>query len=256
MKLHFQKLGEGPVIVVLHGLFGMSDNWLTIAKKMEFEYCFYLLDLRNHGRSPHSNEFNYQQMGEDVQEFCESHNLTKVNLLGHSMGGKVAISFANNDPGHLEKLIIVDMANKVYTSSIFEKFIEVMVSVDLEKISTRKEAENMFLQKMNVYPAVLQFLLKNLYRDKNNKFNWYLNLHALKENLENILTKVVLDGPIKINTLFMRGSDSDYIKEGDEREIKEQFINSRIITIDGANHWVHSSAQQNFVRALRNFLNE
>ena len=119
MKLHFKKIGEGPAIVILHGLFGMSDNWMTISKMLSHQYSFYLLDLRNHGRSPHSEEFDYKLLAEDVAEFLNDHNLKNVNLVGHSMGGKAAMYFAVSHADLLKKLVVVDIMNKNYDFSSF-----------------------------------------------------------------------------------------------------------------------------------------
>lgn len=254
MRLHSKIIGKGPVIVVLHGLFGMSDNWLTVAKNLSNQFCFYLLDLRNHGRSEHSIDFNFELMAEDVIAFCEDQNLTDISLLGHSMGGKTAICVAVKKPHILKNLIIVDMANKNYNSSIFRKYIEIMLSMDLPELKSRKDAEEIFREKHLANPAVMQFLLKNLYRDEKNHFKWRLNLPSLRDNIDNILMKIEIENPILLNTLFMKGSESDYITEEDEREIKEQFINARVVTIEGANHWMHSSAPSNFMHALTTFL--
>lgn len=255
MKLNFKKFGKGPAIIILHGLFGMSDNWMTIAKMLSRQYCFYLLDLRNHGQSPHSEEFDYTLMANDVAEFLDDHNLKNVNLLGHSMGGKAAISFAVSYAHLIKTLIVVDVANKNYSSSYFENYIDVMLSLNLQEIRTRKEAEKAFLEKLPVYPIVLQFLFKNLEREENGSFSWKLNLVSLKNNLPNILKKVAVPKPIITRTLFMKGAESDYISAEDFRDIKTQFINSRITEIAGANHWVQSTAPHNFIKALTTFIN-
>lgn len=256
MKLHFKKIGKGPVIVILHGLFGMSDNWMTIAKTLASDYCFYLLDLRNHGRTSHSMEFTYQLMANDVAEFLEDHRLKDIILIGHSMGGKSAMSFASSHSELLNKLVIVDIANKNYKTSYFEKYIDVMLSFDLKEIKSRKEAETLFMEKCTVYPGTLQFLLKNLYRDEKNIFFWRLNLNSLKKNLPNILSKVNIPNPVVTQTLFMKGAKSDYISDEDAGDLQKQFVNSQIVEIDGATHWVHSTAPHNFYEALTAFIND
>jgi len=253
MELAFKQIGSGPPIVVLHGLFGMSDNWMNIAKALSLENTFYLLDLRNHGRSPHDDEINFQLMAEDVGEFLISQKLKDVTLLGHSLGGKVAMQTAVNAPQYLNKLIIVDIANKIYHTSYFEEYIDAMLAMDLSSITSRNDAEKSFLEKRNVETEVLQFLLKNLYRDENNHFTWRLNLSALRNNLDNILTDIKIELPVFIDTLFMSGSESGYITLEDESRIRKEFQNVTIATVKGANHWVHFSAQQNFIDILRNF---
>ncbi len=254
MKLNFKKIGKGPVIVVLHGLFGMSDNWHSIAKKMSEDYCFYLVDLRNHGRSPHSDIFDYDVMTEDIRQFLEGNNLSDVSLLGHSMGGKVAMCFASKYPQILQKLIVVDIAPKAYESSHFKIFIEAMLSVDLAAVQSRKEIENLLLKRLNVHPAIVQFLLKNIFRKEKNLFEWRINLPAIKNGMETILDFQVSDHPILVDTLFMKGEHSDYILPDDHEMISRYFPQSKIEEIKNASHWVHSAAPINFEKSLRNFL--
>jgi esterase len=254
MKLNFKKIGKGPVIVVLHGLFGMSDNWFSIAKKMSADYCFYLVDLRNHGRSPHSDLFNYNVMTEDIRQFLEENGLSDIYLLGHSMGGKIAMCFATKYPRFLQKLIIVDIAPKAYKSSHFKTFIDAMLSLDLTTVESRKEIEILLLKRLNVHPSIVQFLLKNIFRNENNRFEWRLNLSALKTNMKTILDFSDIEQPILVETLFMRGQYSDYILEEDEMFINRIFKNNHIKEIKNASHWVHSTAPINFEKTLRNFL--
>ena len=254
MELNFKQIGKGPAIVVLHGLFGMSDNWISIAKKMSDDYCFYLVDLRNHGKSPHSEVFNYDVMTHDVKLFLEKQNLSEVTLVGHSMGGKVAIGLSVKYPQFLKKLIVVDVALRKYQSKHFARFINTMLAVDLHKEQSRKNIENYLLSELKIHPAIILFLLKNLYTNADNKFHWRINLHALKKNIDPILGSIDIDEPVMIESLFMKGSESDYIMPDDERVIKQKFPNSQVIEIEKATHWVHSSAPLNFEKALRNFL--
>jgi pimeloyl-ACP methyl ester carboxylesterase len=162
---------------------------------------------------------------------------------------QTAVSF----PQNLKKLVIVDIANKVYRTSYFEQYLDAMLGMDLREISTRKDAEDAFLKYKEVEPVVLQFLLKNLYREKSNSFKWHLNLTALKENMDNLLQAVNIESPITTDTLFMKGSESGYITTDDETVIHEQFAQVKIETITGANHWVHFTARQNFIRSLKHF---
>jgi len=253
MDLVFRKIGSGPAIVVMHGLFGMSDNWMNIAKELSSRYTFYLLDLRNHGRSPHDDDINFELMAEDVAKFLDTSKLKDITLLGHSLGGKVAIQTAAHFPQYLKKLVVVDIANKVYQTSYFEEYIDAMLSIELESIRSRRDAEGAFLEKRNVETGVLHFLLKNLYRDENNHFKWRLNLLALKNNMNNLLTNIKIESTITTNTLFMKGSESGYITQQDEGEIKKDFQNVRIAEVVGANHWVHFSAPKNFINVLTDF---
>lgn len=254
MDLAFKKVGSGTPLVILHGLFGMSDNWMSIAKALSDKYTFYLLDLRNHGHSPHTDNIDFPLMAEDVVHFLDTHNLKKVILLGHSLGGKVAIQVADKYPSLLSKLIVVDIANREYKSTWFEDYIDVMLGIDLEDIHTRKEAEQSFLTQKNVEITVVQFLLKNLYRNEKNEFCWWLNLKALKNNMTKLLAHVELTSKIGVHTLFIKGANSHYISAEDEAVIQNSFLNSHIVTIPGANHWVHAAAPQLFIKELNGFI--
>lgn len=253
MDLACKQIGSGPPVVVLHGLFGMSDNWLSIARELKEHYTFYLPDLRNHGRSPHDKLINYDVMAKDVTVFLDKYNLKKITLIGHSLGGKVAMNLAALYPAYLRKLVVVDITNKIYRSSYFEEYIDVMLSLDLTKLHSRREAEEAFLNKKEVPFNILQFLLKNLYRNNDNQFKWRLNLTALKENMGNVLSAVNISSPVLTDTLFMKGSESNYILEQDYKDIKKDFPNANVVVIDGANHWVHAAAPQNFIKAFLNF---
>lgn len=253
MNLNFKKIGEGPAIVVLHGFFGMSDNWISLAKKMSSEYSFYLVDLRNHGKSPHSDVINFDVMSRDVKLLVEKQNLSEITLLGHSMGGKVAMYFALKYPQLLNKLVVVDIALKKYKSPYFAMLIQALLAVDLN-VQSRKEIENELLSTIKIDPAIVHFFMKNLYRDDNNNFKWLINLHSLRKNIENIMDGFEIDEAIEVDSLFIKGSESDYILAEDALFYSQKFPNSQIVEIKNATHWVHSSAPQNFEKALRNFL--
>ena len=252
MDLFFRKLGQGDPLIILHGLFGMSDNWLTIGKKLSNYFEVYLLDLRNHGNSPHSNEFNYQVMSQDVVNFIENLSLEKPLLLGHSMGGKVGMTLALEFPQLIHGLIVVDIAPRVYFNTRFKAFLEILLRLDLTQFKTRSEIDRHIAQKIPQI-AIRQFLLKNLKRTSDNHFSWKLNLKAIYENLEHILSAVKsthhFDGPV----LFLRGEKSDYIQQSDIPEIKKLFPEAQIKTIAGASHWVHADAPDLLIAEIVNF---
>jgi len=254
MKLYHQKIGKGPVIVILHGLFGMPDNWMSIAKKLAPSFTLYLMDQRNHGKSPHDAEHNYDVMTTDLLEFFTEHNLKDVILIGHSMGGKAAMNFASKHSHLLSKLVIVDIAPKEYDTSYFADYLNAMCEMDLPDITSRNEAINQLQKKLDLHPATAQFLLKNLYRDDSNNFKWRINLDALGKNLESILGDGAVTKPAEIKTLFMAGEHSNYIEPQDVDIIKNFFPNSEIVEISGANHWVHASAPVHFENALLKFI--
>lgn len=254
MKLFHRKIGDGPAVVVLHGLYGMSDNWMSVAKSLSSHYCFYLLDLRNHGRSPHSSDMSYPLMAEDVREFLEQHNLPEVNLLGHSMGGKVAMTFAREYPQFLRKLVVVDISPSENRADHLVRFLDAMSEIDIVSINSRQQAEEQLKREAGANIAIVRFLLKNLDRDEQNQFSWRLNLNALKNNISQIMSGIDLINPINVPALFIKGEKSDYLNPQAQRIIKKYFSNSEIVEIAGASHWLHATAPNDFKKALQAFL--
>ena len=253
MKLFFREVGQGTPVVILHGLFGMSDNWMTFAKRLSSDYHLFLLDLRNHGRSPHAAEMSYGAMAADVYTFVRETVKVPCNILGHSMGGKVAMTLAIKQPEWVRSLVSVDIAPKRYFSSRFQEFLQVMMHIDLNKVTFRKDADSILEDALHLHPATRQFLLKNLYRSADNRFAWRPNLPALYDNLYSLLGGIEQDGKYEKNALFARGSQSDYISYDDRELIRRWFPRAEIVDIKGANHWVHSSAPQALEIALRDF---
>jgi pimeloyl-ACP methyl ester carboxylesterase len=232
----------------------MSDNWMSVAKSLSSHYCFYLPDLRNHGRSPHSDKMSYKLMAEDVFEFFDQHQLKNVSLLGHSMGGKVAMAFARDYPGLLKKLVIVDISPAENRADHLVRFLDAMLKIDVSIIESRQQAEKELMNKSGANTAIAQFLLKNLNRDDQNSFNWRLNLSALKNNISQIMSGVDFIAPSDIPSLFIKGELSNYINPDTEKLIKKYFSNAKIVEIAGANHWVHATAAKEFKNVLQSFL--
>lgn len=247
-------MGSGEPIIILHGLFGLSDNWLTIGKKLAEDYQIYILDLRNHGRSPHSKELNYNLMVEDVYEFLTDFNLRTVSLLGHSMGGITAMNFAVEYPHRLNKLIVIDIAPKSYP--IFHhSIIKGLYAIDLKRLKKRRQAD-LDLQKFVPEKNTRQFLLKNLYRNENGEYSWRINLSAISNNLAEIGKGLLADEKFTNPTLFIKGEFSEYIHPSDVSLIKQSFPNAIIKTISGASHWVHADAPDETLSIVRDFINE
>ena len=250
MKLHYREMGEGKPIVILHGLFGFSDNWQTHAKKLAEYFRVILVDLRNHGHSEWTEDFSYDLMANDVMELCGDLKLEKIILLGHSMGGKVAMRVAQLQESLLEKMVIVDMGAKEYPMH-HQHILAGIHAVDLPNIKVRREAE----EQMSPFiesDGVKQFLLKNLYWKEKGKLAWRMNLEVLEREMENILSAIPSD-PVMTPTLFIRGELSNYILDEDFEQIEEQFIDSEIVTIPNAGHWVHSEAADEFLEVLLAF---
>lgn len=250
MKLHYRELGEGQPIVILHGLFGNSDNWQTHANKLSEYFRVILVDQRNHGRSNWSDEFSYDLLAEDLNELFIDLNLKKTIVLGHSMGGKTAIRFTQLHPNKVEKLIIVDIGVKEYPMHHTE-ILNGLHSIDLEKVTTRSEAEEI-LSKYISSNGVRQFLLKNLYWIEKGKLAWRMNIPVLEKEMPAILT-VLPDDEIFNSTLFIRGKLSNYILDEDILQLEEQFSDFHIETIENAGHWVHAEAPIEFVEKVLEF---
>lgn len=252
MHLSFRTLGQGPPLLILHGVFGSSDNWLTVSKLFAEQYQVFLIDQRNHGRSPHTNEFNYRLLVEDLKDFTSQQNVSKFRLIGHSMGGKVAMKFATKYPEMLEKLVVVDIAPRYYKPH-HEDVLAAFHSVDLEKMTNRNEADQAMAKHIPELDT-RQFLLKNLYRDENGKFAWRINLPVLTREIGQVGEELDPSVKIDVPTLFVKGGNSRYISDQDQVQISDQFSDSRIITINNAGHWVQAEQPATFAEAVNHFL--
>ena len=249
MKLNYKKYGEGRSMIVLHGLFGMLDNWKTFARHMEgFEV--FLVDQRNHGKSPRSDDFSYPLLAMDILEFLDDHDLKSVILLGHSMGGKAAIQMAHDYPDRISQLIIVDITTKYYPPGHTEIF-DAVLGLDLEMIKSRREADDALSKHINNL-GVRQFLLKNLSRQSEGGFKWKANFKSLKENYDSILSAIDIRNSVQVETLFIRGSKSDYIRIEDDKLLSSEFSNFKIKTIE-AGHWVHAEKLEEMVQVVEDF---
>lgn len=252
MKLNYKVLGEGKSIIILHGLFGSLDNWMTLAKSWSKEYQVWLIDQRNHGQSAHSDEFSYELMVEDLRSFIQEHDLVKPVILGHSMGGKTAMLFAMMYPDLLDKLIVVDIAPVSYQVHHYP-IIEAMESLNLSIIESRKQADVELSKKLEAI-GVRQFLLKNLYRKERDEFAWRFNLPILKREIEPISEWNVQAGIYDGETLFIKGGASDYILEKYSSSIADQFTNYTLTEVENAGHWVHAEATELFSEKVRSFM--
>lgn len=253
MKLYFRKVGEqGPAIIILHGIFGSSDNWLGIAKVLSDKFQVYLVDQRNHGQSPWSDEFDYQVMSEDLLEFIQEHSLHKPIIIGHSMGGKVVMQFALNHPEIALKIVVVDIAPKFYPVH-HTAILEGLNSLDLKKLVSRTEA-NEHLKRFEEKEGVRQFLLKNLYRNDQQEFAWRINVKVITKNIDVVGHELWVKHSVNIPTYFIKGAESHYIQPEDERYIAEIFPNFELIEIPNAGHWVQADQAEAFVDVLRSIL--
>lgn len=253
MKLFSRQLGAGDPMVVLHGLFGSSDNWLTQAKLFANHYKVFTVDLRNHGQSPHSDEFDYLAMVKDLEEFVDSNGVQSPIIIGHSMGGKAAMNFALAHPDKLSKLIVVDIAPKEYNLEHYT-IAEGLKAIPVDKITSRNEADETLSQHVPE-PDVRQFLLKNLQRKTSGGFSWKINLPVITDKLSNIGVDLQFPGSFEKPTLFIRGSRSKYIADNDWQRITEIFPKAELETMD-TGHWVQAEKPQEFADTVIQWLSK
>lgn len=254
MKLNFKKIGESDrKVVILHGLFGSLDNWMTHARFLSSEgFEVYLVDQRNHGKSPHEPGHNYQLMAADLDEFLKDHQINHPYLVGHSMGGKTVMNYAMNFTHHIQKMMVVDIAPKYYPPH-HETIIAAFKSVDTARLISRNDAQKSMSAHISDL-GVMQFLLKNLDRSTNG-YSWKVNLDEVVANIENVGATYEFTQPSEVDTLFVRGSKSDYILNEDRDLLKTHYPNSHLVTIKDAGHWVHAEQYENFTKVMLTYLN-
>lgn len=253
MNLHFEKYGEqGQALIILHGLFGSADNWSSLGKQLGRNFNVYLVDQRNHGKSPHDDEWTYKAMAADIKEFIAQQQIDSPIILGHSMGGKTAMEFAATYSDALSKLIVADIAPKYYPVH-HRTIIDGLLAVDANPVSSRKEADAILADFIPELP-VRQFLLKNLVRNDEGGFNWRMNLPVIDQNIENVGYTLPDGVQLDVATLFVRGANSNYIDEEAEKKIDLHFTNYQLETIENAGHWVHAEKPKEFLEMITNFI--
>lgn len=265
MDLFFRKFGDGPPLIILHGLYGSSDNWVSIGRKLSANYEVYLVDQRNHGKSPHSPQHNYHLLKEDLLEFMDKQSIDKAIILGHSMGGKTAMFFAVDYPERVNNLIVVDISPKSYRNTkstqllSHSTIIKAMYNVDFNHVKSREDIDKILSPSIPL-KRVRQFLLKNVNRTKDNRFAWSLNLESISNELKNIMDGLPIknfkngNGITGFPALFIKGEKSDYIKPSDRRAIETVFPFAEIEIIPNAGHWLHAEKPKLFLKTIQNFL--
>jgi len=252
--LHSKIIGEGKPLVILHGFLGMSDNWKTLGNQYaQNGFQVHLVDQRNHGRSFHSEEFDYEVMSQDVLHYMNRYQLEKTSIIGHSMGGKTAMQIATDQPHRVEKLLVADISPKYYPPH-HQPIVDALVQLNFDHINSRKEADESLAEHLNEV-GIRQFLLKNLYWVESGKLALRFNLNVLKDKMdeigENISSTATFNGP----TLFLRGDRSEYILPNDFPEILKHFPNADIQTVEKAGHWLHAENPRQFFEKSLHFLN-
>lgn len=253
IDLHSVILGEGKPLLILHGFLGMGDNWKTLGNKFsEDGFQVHLIDLRNHGRSEHTEDMNYQVMAQDIKDYCDSKGLKNILLLGHSMGGKVAMQAAGDFQDLIEKLIVVDISPKYYAPH-HQQILDGLTALEKEALSSRGDAED-FLKKYIKDTGTRLFLLKNLYWKSKGELALRMNLRVLKEKINEV--GAALPPGLRFNkpTLFIKGEKSGYISDEDLDLIQLHFPKAKVASIPGAGHWVHAEKMEEFYTEVLEFI--
>lgn len=250
--LHSSILGKGEPLLILHGYFGSGDNWKSIGNKLAENFEVHLIDQRNHGKSFHSDDFDYELLVEDLQTYIKSKKLEKVNLLGHSMGGKAAMLFAVTYSKLIQKLIVADIGPKFYPPH-HQVILQALNAVNFSIQNTRKKVEEV-LQNYIKEPDVLQFLLKNVYWKTKTRLAFRFNLESLTQNNSEVGEALPSFTQFEGQTLFLKGERSNYILNEDEPLIKAHFPIAEIVSIPNAGHWLHAENFVQFYQEVMNFL--
>ncbi len=251
MKLFHREAGIGSPLIILHGLFGSSDNWFSLSKVFAEHFKVYVVDQRNHGQSAHSDQHDYQALTEDLHQFISDHKIDAPIIIGHSMGGKTAMNFAIKYPQVLSKLIIVDIMPKAYPVH-HDGILKGLNAIKLNELNSRGHADEI-LNRYVPDPAVRQFLLKNLARDSQQNFEWRINIPVLEKHIEDMGAGLLNEGTFEGPTLFIRGSKSNYFEPGDEKLIQSYFPSAQIVTLD-TGHWVQAENPEGFTETVFHFL--
>ncbi|MFA6259863.1 MAG: alpha/beta fold hydrolase [Bacteroidia bacterium] len=256
LQLHFKRYGEtGTPLLILHGFLGSLDNWHTLATALgEAGFVVFAIDQRNHGKSPHTREHSLQLMADDVKDFCQQQQLNSVILLGHSMGGKVAMRFALDHPEKVARLIVADIAPRAYKPGAHDEVFKAIFNVQLDKIATRKEAEEQMKAWLGDF-GTRQFILKSLERTESG-FKWKFNIETLYREYNQAILAVENDTPVNVPALFIRGALSLYVREEDKSGIIQLFPQAQFETIENAGHWLHADQPALFLAKILGFVKQ
>jgi esterase len=254
MKLYFRTLGEGEPLIILHGLFGSSDNWLTQAKIYSQYFKVYLYDARNHGQSEHSAEHNYKVLAGDLYQFIQEHNIINPFIIGHSMGGKTVMQFLIDYPNVAKKVVIADISPKFYPRH-HEHILSGLHAIPVSDLNGRQEADDILSSYIQNVPE-RQFLLKNLYRTEQGQFAWRMNLETLSREIDHIGADQIPLKSISTPVFFLHGGNSNYLITQDYSLIPTLYTNSKIDSIPGTGHWLHAEKPAEFIEKTLTFFNE
>ncbi len=267
VDLFYREYGSsGNVLVIVHGLYGSSDNWVSMACLLTTHYHVYVVDQRNHGHSPHTAHHDYNGMVADLHHFFETRNISHANLLGHSMGGKTAMLFALKYPEMIDRLIVADISPRAYSTSTnygeitnnHKQILDALLQLDVQNATSRSGIDQQLAQKIP-QETLRHFLLKNIERHHDGHFLWRLNLPVIGANIEEIMdgfSNLPQELFTDITTIFLKGELSPYIREEDLLNIRKRFKGAQVVTIPMAGHWLHAEQPDLFYKTLRYFLDD
>lgn len=261
MQLFSRTIGAGQPVLILHGLLGMSDNWMSIARKLAPKgFAIHLLDLRNHGKSPHTDSHRYPDMCDDLTAYITENNLNSIKIIGHSMGGKLAMIFSLLNPEIVNQLVIVDMAPADYRSpdnTFHTNLLTTLIETDLNRYSSRSEIRKELDAQLGDKQLAM-FLTKNIGKDESeNRFIWKCNLPVLRRYMQHLhigLEELEIYAPCPVETLFIKGNLSNYYRQEHDRDRMHYFPHSHVVGIDNAGHWVHSEQPIQLTQCISQFL--
>lgn len=250
--LHSRIQGSGHPFFILHGFFGMGDNWKSLANDFSSQYEVHLIDQRNHGRSFHSDDFSYEHMVEDLVHYMDHYDIPTAIMLGHSMGGKTVMLMAVEYPERVDRMIVADIAPRFYPPH-HQFILDALNEVDFSRVTSRTEIDDIFKKYIPEY-SIRQFLLKNVYRKERDQLAYRFNLESLEENIHEVGVELPPQSVSDVPALFMRGVNSGYVTEQDKTLIHNHFPESTVVDIEGAGHWLHAENPEDFHKNVVQFL--
>jgi esterase len=251
MHLHCQVYGYGKPLIILHGLLGSLRNWHSISEKLADHFQVIAVDLPNHGRSPHCAHMDYPSMAADIAELMHAHHLDRADVMGHSMGGKVAMQLALLQPALVDRLIVLDISTRAYSRRL-DRIFAALLALNPKAFQTRKELEDTLAGPIPDL-STRQFLLSNLTRDPAGGFRWRIGLHEIHHNSAHLVKALTEGKPFHGPALFLRGEQSDFLLETDMDLIRRWFPHAKLQAIPRSRHLLHTENPEALLEAVLGF---
>lgn len=252
MRLNFHVQGDGVPLIILHGFLGSSDNWRAMSKRFATHFKVYCLDLRNHGASPHHPAMSYPAMAEDLREFFASEKIDHAHLIGHSMGGKIAMQFALDESHSVKRLVVIDIAPRAYPPT-HRPLLAALKALELATCNSYGDVDRVLEREIRDN-QVRQFVIKNLSRGADASLHWRIGLDEIISNYDALTEAVNADRAVATRTCFIRAGRTNFIGDADIPRIRQLFPNAEIVTVTDAGHWVHIDAADRFYQTVTGFL--